>query len=81
MAGLSPSSTASGGTQSGADFKKQLNQVYTWYTGGFLIFVVVRAIAEREVRCIQLVVLSQRGLKYAATSVRITVAKQSGSGQ
>ncbi len=46
MAGLSPT-TASGGMQSGADFKKQLNKVYTWYTGGFLAFVVVLAIAEQ----------------------------------
>ena len=46
MAGLSPT-TASGGTQSGSDFKKQLNKVYTWYTGGFLAFVVVLAIAEQ----------------------------------
>ncbi len=47
MAGLSPSTTASGGSQSGSDFKKQLNKVYTWYTGGFLAFVVVLAIAEQ----------------------------------
>jgi len=46
MAGLSPT-TASGGMQSGADFKKQLNKVYTWYTGGFLAFVIVLAIAEQ----------------------------------
>ena len=47
MAGLSPSTTASGGMQSGSDFKKQLNKVYAWYTGGFLSFVVVLAIAEQ----------------------------------
>jgi cation/acetate symporter len=47
MAGLSPSTTPSGGMQSGADFKKQLNKVYKWYTGGFLAFVVVLAIAEQ----------------------------------
>jgi cation/acetate symporter len=46
MAGLSPSTTASG-VQSGADFKKQLNKVYAWYTGGFLAFVIVLAIAEQ----------------------------------
>jgi cation/acetate symporter len=33
--------------QSGADFKKQLNKVYAWYTGGFFSFVVVLAIAEQ----------------------------------
>lgn len=46
MAGLSPT-TASGGMQSGADFKKQLNKVYKWYTGGFIAFVIVLAIAEQ----------------------------------
>ena len=46
MAGLSPTN-ASGGTQSASDFKKQLNKVYTWYTGGFLTFVIVLAIAEQ----------------------------------
>ncbi len=46
MAGLSPTN-ASGGMQSGSDFKKQLNKVYTWYTGGFLTFVIVLAIAEQ----------------------------------
>ena len=30
-----------------AAFKKQLNKVYTWYTGGFVIFVVVLAILEQ----------------------------------
>jgi cation/acetate symporter len=47
MAGLSPSTTASGGGQSGADFKKQLNKVYAWYTGGFFAFVIVLAIVEQ----------------------------------
>ena len=39
--------TASVGVQSGADFKKQLNKVYSWYTGGFLAFVVLLAAAEQ----------------------------------
>jgi cation/acetate symporter len=30
-----------------AQFKKSLNKVYTWYTGGFFIFVVLLAIAEQ----------------------------------
>ena len=30
-----------------AAFKKQLNKVYTWYTGGFIVFVVVLAILEQ----------------------------------
>ena len=46
MAGLSPTN-ASGGMQSGSDFKKQLNKVYKWYTGGFITFVIVLAIAEQ----------------------------------
>ena len=33
--------------QSQSDFKKGLNKVYTWYTGGFIAFVVVLAIAEQ----------------------------------
>ncbi len=48
MAGLAPES--SGGifnAGSNAAFKKQLNKVYAWYTGGFLIFVVVLAILEQ----------------------------------
>jgi len=48
MAGLAPES--SGGifnAGSNAAFKKQLNKVYAWYTGGFLMFVVVLAILEQ----------------------------------
>lgn len=30
-----------------AAFKKQLNKVYGWYTGGFIIFIIVLAIAEQ----------------------------------
>jgi len=33
--------------QTQSDFKKGLNKVYTWYTGGFLVFVVVLAILEQ----------------------------------
>jgi len=32
---------------SNAAFKQQLNKVYAWYTGGFLIFVVALAILEQ----------------------------------
>lgn len=48
MAGLAPE--GGGGAfsaSSNAAFKKQLNKVYAWYTGGFLAFVVVLAIAEQ----------------------------------
>jgi cation/acetate symporter len=48
MAGMSPSS---GGTSissaANAAFKKQLNKVYAWYTGGFLAFVIVLAVLEQ----------------------------------
>jgi cation/acetate symporter len=33
--------------QSQSDFKKGLNKVYTWYTGGFISFVIVLAILEQ----------------------------------
>jgi len=48
MAGLSPQS--SGGVfsaGSNAAFKRQLNKVYAWYTGGFFAFVIVLAILEQ----------------------------------
>ncbi len=48
MAGLTPE--PAGGVfsaGSNAAFKKQLNKVYGWYTGGFLIFVVTLAILEQ----------------------------------
>ena len=32
---------------SNAAFKKQLNKVYSWYTGGFIVFVMVLAILEQ----------------------------------
>jgi len=46
--GPAPSGTGgmfSAGSQSA--FKSQLKKVYTWYTGGFLVFVVVLAILEQ----------------------------------
>jgi cation/acetate symporter len=36
-----------GEKQSQGDFKKGLNKVYTWYTGGFIGFVVVLAVLEQ----------------------------------
>jgi len=48
MAGLS---FETGGGMSNKDanaaFKKQLNKVYAWYTGGFIIFIILLAIAEQ----------------------------------
>ena len=49
MAGMTPGTEKkdmfTGGTN--ADFKKALNKVYAWYTGGFIAFVIVIAIAEQ----------------------------------
>lgn len=36
-----------GENQSQSDFKKGLNKVYTWYTGGFIAFVIILAILEQ----------------------------------
>lgn len=36
-----------GDNQSQSDFKKGLNKVYTWYTGGFVAFVLVLAVLEQ----------------------------------
>jgi len=47
MAGFSPSAGSGSGAAANAAFKKQLNKVYTWYTGGFVIFVIALAIAEQ----------------------------------
>ena len=48
MAGLS-FETGSGvsGKEANAAFKKQLNKVYGWYTGGFFVFIIALAIAEQ----------------------------------
>ncbi len=49
MAGVTPE-TGGGGmfnASSQKSFKSQLNKVYTWYTGGFLVFIVVLAILEQ----------------------------------
>ena len=47
MAGFSPEPASASGGQSQADFKKQLNKVYVWYTGGFFAFVIVLTILEQ----------------------------------
>jgi len=46
MAGMTNSS---GGvtTKGNAAFKSQLNKVYTWYTGGFIAFILVLAVLEQ----------------------------------
>ena len=48
MAGLSfEPETGATNKEANAAFKKGLNKVYTWYTGGFVAFVIVLAIAEQ----------------------------------
>jgi len=48
MAGLSfDADTGVSNKEANAAFKKQLNKVYGWYTGGFFIFIVVLAILEQ----------------------------------
>jgi len=48
MAGLSfEPETGVSNKEANAAFKKGLNKVYGWYTGGFLAFVIVLAIAEQ----------------------------------
>ncbi len=48
MAGMSPSSGSNTiSTSANAAFKKQLNKVYSWYTGGFVAFVIVLAVLEQ----------------------------------
>ncbi len=47
MAGINPDSGGVIGTKANAAFKSQLNKVYTWYTGGFFVFIIVLAILEQ----------------------------------
>ncbi len=47
MAGMSPSGSNTISKSANAAFKQQLNKVYTWYTGGFVAFVIVLAVLEQ----------------------------------
>jgi cation/acetate symporter len=47
MAGMSFESSSGHSSADTASFKKQLNKVYGWYTGGFIAFIIVLAIAEQ----------------------------------
>jgi cation/acetate symporter len=47
MAGMAPSSGGGVSAAANAAFKKQLNKVYAWYTGGFIAFVIVLAVLEQ----------------------------------
>ena len=47
MAGLAPEAGGAAPAGSNKAFKQQLNKVYTWYTGGFLVFIVLLGILEQ----------------------------------
>ena len=48
MAGITPNAAAAGSSRAAnAAFKSQLNKVYSWYTGGFIAFVIVLAVLEQ----------------------------------
>lgn len=48
MAGMTPNEGGVFSTnKTNSAFKQSLNKVYTWYTGGFIAFVIVLAIAEQ----------------------------------
>ena len=47
MAGLSFDHGTGSSAEANRAFKQQLNKVYTWYTGGFVAFVIVLAIFEQ----------------------------------
>jgi cation/acetate symporter len=71
MAGLSFDHGTGTSAEANRAFKKQLNKVYGWYTGGFFVFIILLAIAE------------QMGLSRAAiglTFLLATVALYAGIG-
>ena len=48
MAGLSfETGGGMSNKEANAAFRKQLNKVYGWYTGGFIVFIILLAIAEQ----------------------------------
>jgi cation/acetate symporter len=47
MAGMSFEHGTGGGAAANKAFKAQLNKVYTWYTGGFIAFILVLAVLEQ----------------------------------
>jgi cation/acetate symporter len=47
MAGMFGSDSGATGAAANAAFKKQLNKVYGWYTGGFFVFIIVLALLEQ----------------------------------
>jgi len=47
MAGMTLETETRASAAEKSAFKKQLNKVYGWYTGGFLVFIVLLAILEQ----------------------------------
>ncbi len=47
MAGLSFEQGSASSAQANQAFKSQLHKVYTWYTGGFVVFIIALAILEQ----------------------------------
>jgi len=47
MAGIGFEHAATSGAAANTAFKKQLNKVYGWYTGGFIAFIIILAILEQ----------------------------------
>jgi len=47
MAGLAPEAGGAAPAGSNKAFKQQLNKVYSWYTGGFVVFIIALAILEQ----------------------------------
>ncbi|PPE67624.1 sodium:solute symporter family protein [Caldimonas caldifontis] len=47
MAGMFGTDSGATGAAANAAFKKQLNKVYGWYTGGFFVFIIVLALLEQ----------------------------------
>ena len=47
MAGIFSTESSGSASADNAAFKQQLNKVYTWYIGGFILFVIVLGILEQ----------------------------------
>ena len=47
MAGMGFGHAESAGAAANRAFKSQLNKVYGWYTGGFIVFILVLAVLEQ----------------------------------
>ena len=71
MAGIFGNDAGTNTAASNAAFKKGLSKVYTWYTGGFLVFVVVLAILE-QMGCTVFAYLRDQRIARGGTLLRET---------